>query len=248
MAERGIGADGSGVFRRLKPGWKVLGAIAVALVLWFGIPPLARKLSFFRVRRLEFVGMRHLERSRAVAALQLGPGASVFDDTAPLQQRLFAIPGVRSVTVGRRLPGTLVVELEEWVPVALAPEGAEPGSSLGLMDETGRILPFDPTASASDLPVVPKSDRVLARVLAKVQGQEPALFADVSTAWRAGDDVVLVVRDRRIWFGAGASAEEIRAVMAVAHDLTRRGHTYLELDGRFAGQVIVRGLQRGTRA
>src|SRR5258706_6220013 len=126
-------AQRTGGGRRIKPGWKVLGGLAVAVLLWLGTPPLAHKLAFFRVRRIEFVGMRHLERSRAAAALALGPTASVFDEKAPLEQRLFAIPGVRSVTVGRRLPGTLVVELEEWVPVALASVDGK----LGLMDETG---------------------------------------------------------------------------------------------------------------
>lgn len=222
-----------------KPGWKVLGIGVLALALWFGAPAAARRLEFFRVRRIEFVGMRHLERSRAVAALGLGPAASVFDDPAPLERRLVTIPGVRSATVGRRLPGTLVVELDEWPPVALVPVRGR----LALVDETGRVLPFDPVESAPDLPVVPAPDRAVARVLASVQIQEPALFADVVTAWRAGGDVILVVRDRRILFGPEVSAEEIRAVMAVAQDLTRRGQAYFELDGRFAGQVIVRGLQ-----
>jgi hypothetical protein len=36
------------------------------------------------------------------------------------------------------------------------------------------------------------------------------------------------------------TAEDIRAVMAVAQDLARQGRNYRELDGRFAGQVIVR--------
>ena len=39
----------------------------------------------------------------------------------------------------------------------------------------------------------------------------------------------------------GASAEEMRAVTAVAKDLARKGRSYTELDGRFAGQVVVRG-------
>jgi len=225
--------------RRFKPGWKILSMIAVAALVWFGGPRFARQLHFFRVRRIDFIGMRHLERGRAVAALALGPQASVFDDVAPLERRLFAVPGVKSVTIGRRLPGTLVVRLEEWTPVALAPAA----KGLAFIDHTGRVLPFDPVESAPDLPVVPSPDRAVARVLARVQAQEPALFADVATAWRVGDDVVLVVRGRRIWLGPEASAEEIRAVMAVAQDLTRQGREYSELDGRFAGQVIVRGLQ-----
>src|SRR5690349_13565881 len=121
--------------------WKLLGGGAALLLFWFGGPFIARRLDFFRVRRVEFVGMRHLERDRALAALHLGAGANVFDDLEPLERQLFAVPGVKAVTIGRRLPGTLVVELIEWQPVALATNPGNEGR-LGLMDETGRILPF----------------------------------------------------------------------------------------------------------
>lgn len=248
MAKRRVTSEpgnlGPGIRSRInKPGWRVLGGLAAGLLVWFGGPFLGRRMDFFRVRRIEFVGMRHLERGRAVAALALKPGASVFDDRTILEQRLVAVRGVRSAAVGRRLPGTLVVELEEWDPVALAPDAGR----LAFMDETGRILPFDPAESAADLPVASAPDRVVGRVLANVRAQEPALFAEIATAARLGGDILLVARDRRIWFGPDVSAEEIRAVMAVAHDLARRGQTYSELDGRYAGQVIVRGLT-GARA
>jgi hypothetical protein len=63
----------------------------------------------------------------------------------------------------------------------------------------------------------------------------------VSTAARAGDDVVLVVDGRRLLFRPDASLEEMRAVTAVGQDLVRKGQRYAELDGRFAGYVVVRG-------
>jgi len=52
--------------------------------------------------------------------------------------------------------------------------------------------------------------------------------------------VMLECDGRQLWFGPAATAEDIRAVMAVAQDLARQGRKYRELDGRFAGQVIVR--------
>ena len=248
MAERRVtsepGRGPRGLGGRIKLGWKVLGGLGAGLLIWFGGPFFGRRLEFFRVRRIEFVGMQHLERSRAVAALALGPAASVFDDRKILERRLAAIRGVRSATVGHRLPGTLVVELDEWDPVARAPEAGR----LAFMDEAGRILPFDPAESATDLPVTPAPDRLVGKVLANVRAQEPSLFADIATATRLGGDVLLVARNRRIWFGPDVSAEEIRAVMAVAHDLARRGQTYSELDGRYAGQVIVRGLTAARAA
>jgi cell division septal protein FtsQ len=171
-----------------------------------------------------------------VAALGLDPDASVFDDLDAAGRRLRGLPGVATAAVRRRLPGTLEIVLSEAVPVALAPRQG----GLALLDSSGKVLPFDPAASAPDLPVAASADKSVARVLASVQEHDPVLFARVRTAWRVRDDVLLDVDGRRFWFGPAVTAEDIRAVMAVAQDLARRGRKYQELDGRYAGQVIVR--------
>jgi cell division protein FtsQ len=220
----------------LKPGWKLLGGIALGLALWFGLPRLLRGLDFFRVRRVEIAGLQYLDPATVIDALRLSPRASVFDDPAPLARRVFAMPGVTSVAIGRRLPGTLRVEMSEATPVALASRG----DRLVLLDARGRVLPFDPLRSAPDLPYAAYGDAVVTGVLARVRDFDPDLFARIGAAWRVGPDVVLEVGGRRLWFGAQVSAEDIRAVMAVEQALARSGRSYQELDGRFAGQVIVR--------
>ena len=222
--------------RGLKPGWKLLGGLGLGLALWFGLPGLLRGLDFFRVRRVEIAGLQYLDPAKVIVALKLSPKASVFDDPAPLRRRIYAMPGVNAVVVGRRLPGTLEVELVEAPPVALASRG----DGLALLDARGRVLPFDPLRSAPDLPVAANGDAVVTGVLARVRDSDPDLFARIGAAWRVGPDVVLEVGGRRLWFGAQVSAEDIRAVMAVEQALARSGRAYQELDGRFAGQVIVR--------
>jgi len=111
---------------------------------------------------------------------------------------------------------------------------------MALLDSSGKVLPFDPAATAPDLPIAANSDRVVARVLAKVREHDPVLFGRIGAAWRVGEDVILDLDGRRLWFGPAVTAEDIRAVMAVAQDLARLRRNYQELDGRFAGQVIVR--------
>jgi cell division protein FtsQ len=221
---------------RLTPVRKVLLAAGLSAVAWLGAPPLLRGLDFFRVRRVEITGLQYLEPSKVIAALRLSPKASVFDDPAPLARRVLALPGVTSAEVGRHVPGTLLIEVNEAVPVALAPRG----DALTMVDAGGRVLPFDPIASAPDLPLA-VADGVVAKVLDQVRDSDLDLFGRIDAAWRVGPDVVLEVDGRRLWFGARVSAEDIRAVMAVAQALARQGRTYQELDGRFAGQVIVRG-------
>lgn len=220
----------------LKPGWKLLAGLGLGLALWFGLPRLLRGLEFFRVRRVEIAGLQYLDPASVIGALKLSPKASVFDDPAPLARRLLAMPGVRKAEVGRRLPGMLAVELVETTPVALASRG----DGLVLLDRRGRVLPFDPLRSTPDLPLAANGDPVATAVLARVRESNPDLFARIGVAWRVGPDVVLEVGGRRLWFGAQVSAEDIRAVMAVEQALARTGRSYRELDGRFAGQVIVR--------
>jgi cell division septal protein FtsQ len=199
-------------------------------------PELLQRLDYFRVRRVEIAGLQYLAPARVIAALGLETDATVFDDLAAAGRGVAALPGVISAEVQRRLPGTLEIEVVEAVPVALAPRSG----GLALLDSSGTVLPFDPAVSAPDLPVAATADRRIARVLARVQEHDPLLFARVRTAWRVRDDVLLDVDGRRLWFGPAVTAEDIRAVMAVAQDLARQGRTYEELDGRYAGQVIVR--------
>ena len=201
-------------------------------------PRLLRGLGFFRVRRVEIVGLQYLAPAKIMSAIGLASSASVFDDPVPLARRALAVPGIKSAVIRRRMPGTLHIAVEEAAPVALAPGNR---GSLLMLDARGKVLPFDPVTSAPDLPLAVGGDGTVAAVLARVRDYAPDLFARVNEGWRVGPDVVLEVEGRRFWFSAQVSAEDIRAVMAVEQTLARQGRPFEELDGRYAGQVIVRG-------
>jgi cell division septal protein FtsQ len=221
---------------RLKPGWKILGALVLLGAIWFGGPRGLRRLEFFRVRRIEIQGARYLAPRTITRALALGRDASVFDDPRAMERRLRALPGIQAAGVGRRLPGTLIVTVTETEPVALIPRRG----ALTPVDDRGRVLPYDPAQVVPDLPIATSADSGLTRVLATVRTTDPALFSQIASAARVRDDVVLDLDGRRFWFSANATAEDVRAVTAVAQDLARRERSYRELDARFAGQVIVR--------
>ena len=226
MAERG----------GLKRAVWLVGAAAVAVVLWT-MPPLAlRHLEFFQVRRVEIVGLQYLDAARVLGAAKIPPRASIFDDHAPIAARLQALPGVRRAEVGHRAPGTLRIELTEAEPVALTPKG----DRLAMVNARAEVLPFDPLGSSPDLPVLIGGGALVAGALARVKELDPALFARIDAAWRVGPDVVFEVGGRWFWFDSGLTAEDIRAVTAVEQALARQGRVYRELDGRFDGQVVVR--------
>ena len=133
----------------MKRSWVVLVALGGLLAATLVGPRLLRGVGFFRVSRVEIVGVQYLAPATLVDALKLSATASVFDDPAPLARRALAVPGVRSAVIRRRMPGTLEVVIEEAAPVALAPGNG----GLVLIDARGKVLPFDPVTSAPDLPV-----------------------------------------------------------------------------------------------
>ncbi|HWB43080.1 MAG TPA: FtsQ-type POTRA domain-containing protein [Gemmatimonadales bacterium] len=225
MAERGL--------KRIL--W-LLGAGGGALVLWLVLPLGLRHLEFFRVRQVEIVGLQYLDAAEVVRAAGLASRASVFDDHEPAAARIRALPGVTGAEVGIRAPGTLRIELTEAEPVALTPKG----DRLAMVDRRARVLPFDPLGSAPDLPVLIGGGELVAAALARAKEFDPALFARIDAAWRVGPDVVFEVGGRWFWFGSRLTAEDIRAVTAAEQALARQGRAYQELDGRFAGQVVVR--------
>jgi len=63
-------------------------------LLWLGAPFALRRLQVFRVRQVELVGVRNLAPDAVIAALRLGPGASVFSDTRLLADRVRGLAGV----------------------------------------------------------------------------------------------------------------------------------------------------------
>jgi cell division septal protein FtsQ len=186
------------------------------------------------------------DADRVLAALRLSPAASVFDATEVLAARLRGLDGVADASVIRRPPASLKVIVREVEPVALV---ANARGALGVVGADARMLPFDRTNL--DLPIVRDSDGAVVSVLARVQAFDPALFQAIDAARRTEprrgqSDVILELGPHRVLLSRDAGPEVIQAVMLVAKDLAARSRSYAELDGRFAGQVVVR--RRSSRS
>jgi cell division septal protein FtsQ len=224
---------------KLRPA-ALLGGLLVVAASGLGAPALLRKLSLFRVRRIELQGLNYLAGDDVVRAMGLAATASIFDPRAPLERKALLVPGVLRARVGWRLPGTLEVEITERVPVALTPEKGR----LALVDRRGRILPFDPSRGAPDLPIAVPDTAVLG-VLERLRDGDPSLYGEVVGARRERATVVLETATRRLLLRIGASAREIQALSLVLAEAARRKILGGEFDARFEGRVIVRGV-RGT--
>jgi len=228
------------------------GAVIAVMLVWMMAPLALRHVAFFRVRQVELVGIRYLDADQVLAALQLSPRASVFDDPEVLIDRLRALDGIADVAVTRRPPASLKVVVRETEPVALV---ANTRGALTVVDAGARPLPFE--LVSLDLPVVQtgmKSDSAVIAVLARIQAVDPALFQTIDAARLTeaqNSDVVLELVGagggrHRVLLASDASPEVIQSVMLVARDLTTKARPYAELDARYAGQIVVR--RRGARS
>ena len=222
------------------PRWKVIGAVALAVALLFAplwSPPLLRRMRFFQVREVQVYGTHYIPADDILTRLHVDTTASVWDDLAPLEGRVASHPEVRTVTIERRLPGTLVVRVTEKQPVAFvpAPDG------LRAVDAEGTLLPIDPSTVVVDLPVLEARDTALVRLLADVRGASPALFGRISAARRpAPGELDFALPGLRVRANASVTAAHLADIVPVEQDLARRHARASELDLRYRDQVIAR--------
>jgi cell division protein FtsQ len=227
-----------GVSRRRRPLIAVALVGLVALVLApFWAPRVLAELAYFRVRRVEIVGARLVQPSDILGRLHVDTLSSVWEPLRPLEDRIASHPGVRSVRVGRRLPGTLVVEITERWPVALVPTP----TGLVPIDERGAALPIDLTRTTVDAPIVAYRDAMLFRLLGELRAAAPELYGRVSEVGRAGsDEVWLRISSVPVRAMADVTVERLAEIGPVEQDLARRGLRAVEIDLRYRDQVIAR--------
>ena len=241
-----------------RPGWKILGVLFLVAVIMagaWGLRGAARQMAFFRVRNVEIRGVRYLQPKEIVSRLRIDTIASLWDDLEPYRQRVRGHPQVSDVTITRRMPGTLVVTIQENLPVALIQTPA----GMIAYDSLGRQLPIDPARTNLDLPIVASTDPVLLKLVGAIRAQEPRMFARIEEVKRTGRDEILLTLSRgsdasgkmgasaasenrtlRVRIPVGLSVDRLADIFPVETDLARRQLHAGELDLRYRDQVIAR--------
>lgn len=218
-----------------------LGLIAVGLVLLIGSPfwtPLVlRQLSFFRVRKVEIVGARYASISELMDRLHIDTTVSVWDPTAPMVARLASDPQLRKVSIRRKLPGTLVVEIQESLPIALV----STNDGLRAYDERGTLLPIDLARTPIDAPILPRRDLGLLHLLGVLRNEAPTLYDRLSEIRiTAPDEVLLQFAGTPVRAMHDVTPARLAEIAPVEDDLARRGLHASEIDLRYRDQVIAR--------
>jgi len=215
----------------------LLGVVVLVLSAPLWGRAILRRMSFFQVRNVEIVGARYLAPSEIIARLRVDTTGSVWDDPVVLEKRVARHPQVRSVQIGRRLPGTLVVRVTENLPVALVPfrDGLRP------VDVEGKPLPIDPARANVDVPIVSVPDRTVLVLLSRVRDTEPALYERISEVRRVSStEIVVQLNTVSVRMMTDVSPDRFAEIASVEQDLARRQAQVAELDFRFRDQVIAR--------
>lgn len=233
----------------------LLATLAFGPVLFWGpsLPDAMSRMETFQVKDVEVHGLRFMTEDSVVARLQLGSVASVWGDPSVWEERVEGHPLVRDAEVRRRLPGGLVVTVEERVPVALAPT-----PTLEPVDREGHRLPIDPTHHGLDLPIIavdetpppsasvfPEEVRMLAAEIEQLRRTDEELVRRISTLSLRDDgslELHLVSPDVELLLKPGTSVVRLREAETALTDAISRtpGRIPDVVDLRFADQIVVR--------
>ncbi len=232
----------------------VAGGVALAAD-W--LPDALAELEFFRARDYRVTGTRLLQEQQVLATAAISPLASVFDDLTSIELRLERHPLIRRARVTAELPGTLVVTIEERIPV-----GFVAGPVLEPVDRDGQVLPLDPVEHRLDLPVLIKAGgrgalsptqlRVLAMEVDRLAADDPTFLAAVSEIAidDRGDATAAVSGDLLLRFRPPLSNRRLRDGLAVLEHAVQRhpDKTAAVLDLRFEDQVVIGYAEQRARA
>jgi cell division protein FtsQ len=200
--------------------------MATALTV-LGVGYLVLFSSMFGANEIEVTGVRTIPADTVRAAAAIEPGSPLVRlDTDQVRDRVAKLPKVFQVNVSRSFPGTVVIEVVERTPVAVAPAS----DGVHLVDGTG--LDFEVIARApAGLPKLTvagigpddPATRAAVTVLAAVPAQLRGVVVEVTA--KTPGDVQLALADGRLvkWGGVDASA---RKAAVLAPLLTRRGKVY----------------------
>ena len=240
----------------------ILGTLLLA-GLWTGggrVAEAVTALDTFRVTDVRISGLETLDRGQVLRLLDVTHETTVWGDLAAWEDRLEEHPLLASARVRRQMPGTLVVDVVERHPVALAPT-----PTLEPVDREGTLLPLDPAERRMDLPILgleeppapgsrllPTRERLLAAEVARLMESDTSFLQMVSEfAWGEGRNTVVArwsVPPVDFILNPGAPASRLREGLAALADAMARDPEQVPavIDLRYADQVVVRRSNQGA--
>jgi cell division protein FtsQ len=196
----------------------------------------------FTVRHIETHGLNRLDRERVYATVLDQPSLAMpLIDLSGIRERLLAFDWVREARVSRRLPDTLVVEIEERVPVAVWQHNRR----LALIDIEGKVLEPVRLDAIPRLPlVIGPGAQVRVAELNRLLEAAPRLRPLIAGATWIGErrwdlsfhsGEVLALPE-----GEPAARQALERFAGMDERRQLLGGQYLRFDMRVAGRMVVR--------
>lgn len=203
-------------------GWRALAVVAAGAEtvllgwLWFG-PALS-------VHTVDVVGAHHMSTSQVAQAAGLGQGASVISvDGESGRQRLLNQTWIRTASVQPELPGTVLIQVSEWEPIAAYHAGKS--TKLFLLSNQAAVLGPTPSDGAlvdvqgpagndpriGDRPLDPQ----LLVALVNIQRDLPTMLGQQVSGFifdSCGDLTLLAKKGWKVYFGRVLTPEQFTAV------------------------------------
>jgi cell division protein FtsQ len=229
----------------------VFAAAAVAVGLW--LYRHTQSDARFAVRHIEIAGFVHTPRPALEAMARTYVGTNLFRiDIARVQQDLGSISWIRRITIEKKLPDTLRINIVERTPVALLQDAG----SLRYVDATGVVIAdLSPSVGDLDLPVItsaagPELERAIA-LLSSLRQSDPVLYSRIAEL-RPVPPRGFAIFDRDLGALLYANAEDIAPKWRELYTIVRAeqfGRSDIEYaDLRFGGRIIVKPLKATTAA
>ncbi|HYD18972.1 MAG TPA: cell division protein FtsQ/DivIB [Patescibacteria group bacterium] len=138
----------------------------------------------FRVRDIIIIGRHRTEARELLAALGIRQGDAIFGaNIDAAQAKLSEISWAKEVSITRRLPDAIIIDLKEREPVALW----QYQKKISVIDGTGRALTSKNLDKYRDLPLVVGEDAPLhVEPLLDLLRAEPEIAKEITSAVRIG--------------------------------------------------------------
>jgi cell division septal protein FtsQ len=217
-------------------GWRALAILgagveaALLMWLWFG--------SALGVGSIEVIGAHHLTAAEVARAAGVSTDSSVISvDGEAAHNHLLNQVWIRTATVEPQLPGTVVIQVSEWEPVASYHSG--PSTKLFLLSSQGVVLGAASTSGglidiqgpagndprAGDRPLDPQ----LVTAVVNIRNAMPTLVGQDVSGFifdSCGDLTMIAKRGWKVYFGRVLTPEQfasLRDKLAALKAISGRG-------------------------
>jgi len=239
--------------RRKKSLWKPLGMLLAMGVIAVSCYAFVNS-GLFTLRKVLIYGNRHLGYVSVVELAGLKGGENLLTlDLERVYERLHSSAWIRSVSMRKELPETLVIRIEESKPVALL----QSGEGLFVVDSEGLLLERVSEAPVYFLPVIVHgaadgsvefNEAVkLASAINDIKDAREIQLVEIAGLEDGARNMVVRLDGIDIKVGEGNYREKLVRYFELSREIDRRNIDVDYIDLRFANRVVVKPVEEAIQ-